>query len=264
MQTKRLKAWLYPAAAEREYVKLLDDYAKELQNDVLKSMSMRQDAEDDEKDTNAEEIAILLSLVMGVTLNTKSKLEYILAKIESVFKKVVAFNYTQFAGIIKSAYGVEHVKKREPWIDDILKQWSLINAELISGMGIDFQRKIAGIVSGAVTNGSSIEDVRKQILKVIDMPIKRAELIAVDQVQKLNGQLMRERQERLGVKQYKWRGRLDARERPEHVAREGKIYSWDNPPYDGHPSVPIRCRCWAEMIPPPLEDLDLDFIGGNK
>ena len=166
--------------------------------------------------------------------------------------------------VIKSAYDSDLIQKREPWLEDAKAEWSMINAELIKDIGVDFQRKIAGLVSSAITNGTSMEVLKAQILEIIDMPVKRAELIAIDQTQKLNGQLMRERQERLGVKQYKWRGRLDARERPEHVAREGKVYSWDAPPYDGHPSVPIRCRCWAEMIPPPLEDLDLDFIRGNK
>ena len=30
----------------------------------------------------------------------------------------------------------------------------------------------------------------------------------------------------------------------------------DDPPPDGHPGKPIRCRCWAEAILPALEDLD--------
>ena len=32
MQTKRLKAWLYPVAIEREYQQLIVGYANELQN----------------------------------------------------------------------------------------------------------------------------------------------------------------------------------------------------------------------------------------
>ena len=259
MQTKRLKAWLYPVAAEREYVKLLDSYAKEIQAatyDALKQL--RQD------DFRQDDLKGMLSAVMGITQKLKRATDKLIGKLSGLFAKISAFNRNQFAQVIKSAYGSDLIQKREPWLEDAKAEWSMINAELIKDIGVDFQRKVAVLVSAAITNGTSMEVLKAQILEIIDMPVKRAELIAVDQTQKLNGQLMRERQERLGVKQYKWRGRLDARERPEHVAREGKIYSWDSPPYDGHPGVPIRCRCWAEMIPPPLEDLDLDFIRGNK
>lgn len=47
---------------------------------------------------------------------------------------------------------------------------------------------------------------------------------------------------------YKWRGRLDARERKLHLAREGVIFKFDDPPSDGHPGQPINCRCYAELV----------------
>ena len=47
-------------------------------------------------------------------------------------------------------------------------------------------------------------------------------------------------------KKYKWRMPKDESARENHKARDGNIYSWDNPPEDGHPSEAPGCRCWAE------------------
>lgn len=47
-------------------------------------------------------------------------------------------------------------------------------------------------------------------------------------------------------KKYKWRTQKDPKVREEHKKREGDIFSWDDPPYDGHPGEAFGCRCWAE------------------
>lgn len=42
--------------------------------------------------------------------------------------------------------------------------------------------------------------------------------------------------------------------RPTHAELEGKIFDWDNPPPEGNPGMPIRCRCVAIPV------IDLDKI----
>ena len=48
---------------------------------------------------------------------------------------------------------------------------------------------------------------------------------------------------------YIWRSVRDDRSRGEHAKRHGQVFSWDNPPEDGHPGEAPNCRCWAEPIP---------------
>ncbi len=48
--------------------------------------------------------------------------------------------------------------------------------------------------------------------------------------------------------QYIWRTVKDGDVRPAHAAREGKIFSWTNPPKGGHPGEDYNCRCWAEVV----------------
>lgn len=45
---------------------------------------------------------------------------------------------------------------------------------------------------------------------------------------------------------YVWRTAGDAKVRRSHVARNGQIFSWANPPEHGHPGHEPNCRCWPE------------------
>ena len=49
--------------------------------------------------------------------------------------------------------------------------------------------------------------------------------------------------------QYIWRTSGDNKVRTAHAMREGKVFSWDNPPEGGHPGEAYGCRCTAEPYP---------------
>ncbi len=48
--------------------------------------------------------------------------------------------------------------------------------------------------------------------------------------------------------EYIWRTVGDGRVRSSHAERNGKVFSWEDPPEDGHPGEAYNCRCWAEDI----------------
>jgi len=74
-----------------------------------------------------------------------------------------------------------------------------------------------------------------------------ADLIARDQLAKLNLALTRSRQVAAGIAAARWRGKLDSRERPEHRALEGQLFTWsEGVPGVGFPGEPVSCRCHAE------------------
>ncbi len=59
---------------------------------------------------------------------------------------------------------------------------------------------------------------------------------------------------------YIWRTVGDGKVRSSHADRNGKVFSWADPPEGGHPGDAPNCRCWAEEIADPdkckeLEDL---------
>lgn len=97
------------------------------------------------------------------------------------------------------------------------------------------------------------EDIAEQIQAVTGVSESRADLIARDQVLKLNADISRNRQTSAGITRYVWTTSGDERVREEHAALEGQIFSWDSPPPPGHPGEDIQCRCTAYPL---IEGID--------
>lgn len=74
---------------------------------------------------------------------------------------------------------------------------------------------------------------------------RRARGIGEDQAEKWFATASEERFRKVGVLKYRWNHQNDAKVRPAHRARGGKIFAWTRPPPDGHPGEPPNCRCWA-------------------
>jgi len=172
-----------------------------------------------------------------------------------VARRVERFNADQFHRMLRQAYDVD-IFKAEPNLARMSAIWEAENIKLIKSIPAQYLDNLHGKVVAAVQKGTSLRDLTAQVRQTYDVPRKRAELIARDQVGKLNGQLTEYRQQNIGVEEYTWHGVLDSRERDEHVAREGERFRWDTPPPDGHPGQPIRCRCWASAVLPLFKDLD--------
>lgn len=119
------------------------------------------------------------------------------------------------------------------------------------------------------------------ITEIIRNTQSRSDLIARDQLSKLNGQVTKRRQQEIGLTIYKWNTALDERvrgrpgglypnARPSHWVLEGKFCSWgDSTIYadtleeaiqekwkkrssigavEEHPQIPINCRCSGEAV----------------
>lgn len=142
-------------------------------------------------------------------------------------------------------------------LGDIASQFLNQNANLITSMVQEGINKTETLVNVAFQQGKRAEVLSNEVFNLIS-PHKtsniraRANLIARDQIAKLNGQLTRTRQTDLGVSRYIWRTMGDARVRDEHQDLNGKIFSWDSPPDVGHPGDDYQCRCYADPV---LSDL---------
>lgn len=82
----------------------------------------------------------------------------------------------------------------------------------------------------------------------LDVVQSRADLIATDMTSKFYGNFNRALQEEAGLDKYKWNHSFRPNPRRHHVERQGNIYRWDQPPYDGHPGHAVNCRCTAEPV----------------
>lgn len=255
------RKWLRPRATEREYEKMLDSVAVMVALAVSKHVLPllgepltlhRQDAIEDIPESTGWFETLRQGFLRAAA---EIRLEHILTRVRRFADEVSGFNKRQFHAVVRSAYGVD-IFKSEPWLADVLKQWESENIKLIRSIPQQALERMHGKIVNAVRSGKLVRDIRDEIRAEYGVTKNRADLIANDQIGKLNGQLTQERQKGIGVKSYKWRGALDERERDAHVEREGKSFSWDKPPEDGHPGEPIRCRCSAEPELPDLEDVE--------
>lgn len=173
-------------------------------------------------------------------------------------KNVSDFNRAQQDKVFKTVLDVD-VFHSEPYLEPQFESFAVENVRLISSVEDDLLDQIQGLVTRAFQTGSSIKDLSSDIRDRFDVANSRADLIARDQIGKLNGQLSEIRQNNLGVRRFVWRTALDERVRPEHALREGEVYDWDDPPDGEIPGYPINCRCIAEPV---IEDL-LDDNSGS-
>ncbi|KUE88893.1 phage head morphogenesis protein [Cupriavidus necator] len=256
---RKPKKWLYPAAIEREYVRFVQAYASRVTDAVerfvvpalqlVRGDDLAQPPEGDRWYT-ALELAFKEALEAAVV--SPESLRTVIALFGA---RVDVFNARQFHELLRAAYGVD-VFRLEPMLGQMMRVWEAENLRLITSIPPQYLETLRGRVVAAVQRGETLKSLTAEVRSTYDLPKNRAELIARDQIGKLNGQLTGYRQRNVGVAEYKWRGVLDERERDEHVEREGETFKWNEPPPDGHPGHPIRCRCWAEPILPALDDLD--------
>jgi SPP1 gp7 family putative phage head morphogenesis protein len=114
-------------------------------------------------------------------------------------------------------------------------------------------------------DGSSTKDIQSKLFEDNDITLRRARLIARDQIGKLNAEITEKRHKELGVTEYIWDAAMDERTRGNptglypnakysHWDREGKVFKYSDPPEDGPPGYSYQCRCVA--IPKLPEELD--------
>lgn len=127
-----------------------------------------------------------------------------------------------------------------------LRAFVRANVALIKNLAEKHARRAEALVAESLKHGTTSERLAAQLQDELGIAKRRAALIADDQVHKLHANLTQLRHKRVGINRYIWRTSNDARVRSEHAARNGQVFSYDDPPEDGHPGEPIRCRCRAE------------------
>jgi SPP1 gp7 family putative phage head morphogenesis protein len=165
------------------------------------------------------------------------------------------FQSEQLDRQIKAGLGVD-VTRAEPWLTDVIRVFTQENVALIKSIPSEFFSDLEKRLARGISEGQRPEELEELIQERYGVSESRAALIARDQVGKFYGNLNERRQTALGITGYVWRGALDERERPEHLAREGEAFEWNEPPEDGNPGEPIQCRCYGEPdLGPILEEL---------
>lgn len=243
------RRWDYPVAYERSYCKIMRAYVARIEEalkDSLDDMAAVLDKNGPKMDSYESDLDALLTKI-GARIDKKAAETALRRKVEQMYTGVNDFNEEEFKAVIRDAVGAEDFFINEKWQKVARSVWVQENISLIKSIRSQTLEKIRYNLGDMVTEAADKQTRAAQLSEAIqDIAHKnrtRADLIARDQIGKLNGRLTQLRQQSAGITKYKWSTSKDERVRPAHAEREGKVYEWANPPADGNPGYPIRCRC---------------------
>ena len=247
----------YPISLEREYARQLVKYVRKVRDICKQHIPAMVDAAmwnaihaDDWTDEQTEEID------KDITAEEEAA---IMAVIIVMFNRVKTFNRRQQENIFRSIFSAtpkeiskeDYEKIRQIWVNQNIELIHSINRRTLESIRYALSENIIRAVDRKIL----VEELTDSIMHMAEVNEKRAALIACDQVGKLNSQLTQLEQLQQGVEYYIWQTMMDSRVRPAHAARQGKRFTWDAPPSDGHPGWAIRCRCTSSPC------YDTDKIG---
>ncbi|WP_228134832.1 phage minor head protein [Acinetobacter junii] len=150
----------------------------------------------------------------------------------------------QIAEMLQKSTGLDFTGlMRDEDLQDAVDSAIAANVSLIQSIPKQYLDRVEAAVLDGIQTGKRSDVIKKSILDIGHSTDSRAKLIAVDQLGKINGRLAQIRQQKLGITHYTWSTSHDERVRHSHRLRDGLIFAWNDPPSDGHPGIPIRCRC---------------------
>lgn len=188
-------------------------------------------------------------------------------RMTAVAPKVNQYNKAEWRKLIRSQYGVNPTAEDPDLYRSVMEHWAFDNAKLIKDIPVKTMKQISEMTTEALISGQTQEDLSSNIYDIfderLDVTDSRCDLIARDQVAKLNGQFTRERQQDIGVDSYTWRTVGDERVRDTHQEVDGQTFSWDQPPGEtdfNHPGEDYQCRCFAEPVLPEAMSVEANLM----
>ena len=133
---------------------------------------------------------------------------------------------------------------RKKWIDHSLSL--IVDKGGPRGPPIPTQhfREAKKIINLGVRRNTVWTEVAKELRQLNGISRRRADLIGHDQVNKHNARMTETRHRSMGIQTYFWTTQRDQKVRDEHREREGVEFANNAPPPDGHPGIPVGCRCF--------------------
>ncbi len=179
---------------------------------------------------------------------------------ESFGKRVAQHQRGELARQAEAALGTD-VVVTDAGVPDMIAGFvheNVSRVRRLQGAALD---DLETILTSAAATGARAEAIQQEIEARLGMAERHARLLAHDQIQSLNSRVTEARHRELGIQSYIWLETFAAKKpRPEHVARHGKTFRYDEPPADGHPGRAICCHCLQQ---PNFDDIyaELDALG---
>lgn len=256
-----------PESAEREYIRLTNEYLKILKDELGKELPnlkevYRKNREEDisngiRRDSETD-IQLAVSRIFSKiqnkviekvsTFNLRGRLEFL----ANLNRKLTVREWKK---VIKTTLGVdirEDYYLGEFYLKE-LQEWMNENVDLIKTIPEETLDKMRNIINEGYSSGKTTTRMTRDIQSIYRVSKRRARFIARDQVAKLSGRIQKAQQEDAGITEYIWSTTGDERVRDSHRSLNGKKFSWGDPPEnsDGrkcHPAQDYGCRCIGRPV----------------
>lgn len=252
---------LYPQQAEREFQRVTNSYIR-LLNELLKKYlpEIRDAARLEREGTRHDDTSDLMVKVKAVFDKMAGELERstsgfgLYDKIEAMAKLTRKLSIKEWKKAVKDTLGIDLLDDyyTGELYRELMRKWVDDNVGLIKTIPQESLGKMRSIVMEGYMNGETTTSIVKKIQKAYSTDRRHAQLLARDQIAKLNGQITQRQQEDAGVEEYIWSDSGDSRVRPGHKRLNGKRFRWDDPPVVDektgrrcHPGEDYECRCVA-------------------
>lgn len=259
----RVPPALLPKGPELAYTKALRELSAAMDDAIiaeLTAMELVPRADADGDVPNYRKVAPSAAKRARAAVARVLKGKSFVARLEDLAGRVVAHSRGQWESQLKAAMGVNLVAA-EPNLEPVVERFRDENVKLIRSLADEKVTRVRDILTDAGP-GTRVEEIAKSLRDMGDVTRSRAELIARDQVLKLNAEVTQKRHEAAGITEFVWSTSRDERVRPDHKVLEGNRYRYDDPPIvdrrrgtRGLPGVgSIQCRCVAIPVIPGFDD----------
>lgn len=271
----------HPLQAVREYQRITNAYLR-IVNELIKEhlpeirAAAREEREqerrryDDASDLIAKVAAVFNTIAAELEKRTHDFGLY--DKIQSMARLTHKLSIKEWRKAVQRTLGVDLLEDyyEGEAFSVLLKQWVEDNVGLIKTLPQATLGNMRTAVLDGYMKGRTTGAIVKLIQKQYSIGRRRAQLIARDQIAKLNGQIAKKQQTDAGVEEYIWSTSGDSRVRESHAKLDGKRFRWDDPPIVDektgrrcHPMEDYQCRC----VPIPVFDrdtIDIPVAGGGE
>ena len=253
----------YPEQAEREFKRITNSYMRLLNKLLKEHLPEIKNAADAEKNRRHDDTTDLLAVATKVFEKIANELQRDMEafglehRVEDMAKLTRKLSISEWKKAVESTLGIQLADDyyTGELFRKLMKEWIDSNVDLIKTIPNDSLSKMRELVLEGYRNGKPTTKIVKEIQEVYGMTRRHAQLIARDQIAKLNGQIARLQQEDAGVSEYIWSTSGDSRVRQGHKALDGKRFKWSDPPIVDaktgrrcHPGEDYQCRCVALAV----------------
>lgn len=190
----------------------------------------------------------LSSVIVSVEVGISRLMVTLRLRLERWAAMVEAAHRRKWAGAVKASTGLDISAligprdMRQPIAMTIER-----NVGLIKSVSDQARQRIGEAVFSGLNKRASARDVAADIRTAVAMGRRRSLNIASHQMTNLADQLAQERRREAGLDTFEWIHSGKVHARPEHVARNGKRYTDDDPPPDMPGELP-GCGCTSRAV----------------